>query len=224
MVKTTVGSTESSYFEATNETEVMNTMNSNGSDNSTFQFTVEKLNGKNFLEWAQSIKLVIDGKGKLGYLTGETKRPSSTDASLQKWKSENSMVTAWLVNSMKPSIGKTYMFLPSAKEVWDAVRETYSDVENSSQIFEIKTRLWQMKQEEREVTDYYTEMKSLWQELDLSYEEEWECSGDSVRYRKRLENERVFEFLAGLNQELDEVRGRILGRKRGLPSVKFSQK
>ena len=141
MVKTTVGSTESSYSAATNETEVMNTMNSNGSDNSTFQFTVEKLNGKNFLEWAQSIKLVIDGKGKLGYLTGEMKRPSSTDASLQKWKSENSMVTAWLVNSMKPSIGKTYMFLPSAKEVWDAVRETYFDVENSSQIFEIKTRL-----------------------------------------------------------------------------------
>ena len=65
MVKTTVGSTESSYSEATNETEVMNTMNSNGSDNSTFQFTVEKLNGKNFLEWAQSVKLVIDGKGKL---------------------------------------------------------------------------------------------------------------------------------------------------------------
>ena len=56
-----------------------------------------------------------------------------------------------------------------------------------------------MKQKEREVTDYYTEMKSLWQELDLSYEEEWECFGDSVRYRKRLENERVFEFLAGLN-------------------------
>ena len=84
---------------------------------------------------------MIDGKGKLGYLTGETKRPSSTDASLQKWKSENSMVTVWLVNSMKPSIGKTYMFLPSAKKVWDVVRETYSDMENSSQIFEIKTRL-----------------------------------------------------------------------------------
>ena len=40
-----------------------------------------------------------------------------------------------------------------------------------------------------------------------------------MRYRKRLENERVFEFLAGLNQELDEVRGRILGRK-PLPSIR----
>lgn len=94
------------------EEEIISTMSSNRLDNnSSFQLTMEKLNGKYFLEWAQSIKLLIDRKGKLGYLTGKTKKPASTDVvALQKWKSENSMVTAWLVNSMKPSIGKTYMF------------------------------------------------------------------------------------------------------------------
>ena len=70
-----------------NRSEAMSTFGSNGADNSSFQLTVEKLNGKNYLEWAQSIKLVIDGKGKLGYLTGETKKPPSTDSSLQKWQS-----------------------------------------------------------------------------------------------------------------------------------------
>ncbi|KAL6317167.1 hypothetical protein AAG906_029919 [Vitis piasezkii] len=120
---------------------------------------------------------------------------------------------------MKPSIGKTYMFLPTAKDVWDAIRETYSDAENASQIFEIKTRLWQMKQGDREVTEYYTEMLGLWQELDLSYDEEWECTGDSVRFKKKMENERVFEFLAGLNRELDDVRSRVLSR-RPLPSIR----
>ncbi|RVX09169.1 hypothetical protein CK203_013737 [Vitis vinifera] len=120
---------------------------------------------------------------------------------------------------MKPSIGKTYMFLPTTKDVWDAIRETYSDAENASQIFEIKTRLWQMKQGDREVTEYYTEMLGLWQELDLSCEEEWECTGDSVRFKKKMENERVFEFLAGLNRELDDVRSRVLSR-RPLPSIR----
>ena len=165
-------SSGSSSSETTdNRSEAMSTFGSNGADNSSFQLTVEKLNGKNYLEWAQSIKLVIDRKGKLGYLTGETRKPPSTDSSLQKWQSENSLVTAWLVNSMKPTIGKTYLFLPTAKDVWDAVRETYSDMENSSQIYEIKTRLWQLRQGEREVTEYYTEMRSLWQELDLSYDD-----------------------------------------------------
>lgn len=53
-------------------------------------------------------------------------------------------------------------------------------------------------------------MTNLWQELDLSLEEEWECSGDSARYKKRVENEWVLEFLASLNRELDDARGRVL--------------
>ena len=62
---------------------------------------------------------------------------------------------------MKPAIGKTYMSLPTAKDVWDAIRETYSDAKNASQIFKLKTQLWQMKQGDREVTEYYTEMLGL---------------------------------------------------------------
>lgn len=100
----------------------------------------------------QSIKMVIDGKVKLGYLTGETEEPVATHpVSHKKWKSENSLVMAWLVNSMEPSVGKTYLFLPMAKDIW----ETYSDIENFSQIFEIKTKLWKMKQGTRGVMEYF---------------------------------------------------------------------
>ena len=35
------------------------------------QITVVRLNANNYLEWTQSVKLAIDGRGKLGYLTGE---------------------------------------------------------------------------------------------------------------------------------------------------------
>ena len=116
-------------------------------DNSPLHLTVEKLNGKNYREWAQAIKLVIDGNGKLGFLISETRQPPPIDVvASQKWRSENSFITSCLINSMKPTIGKTYMFLSTAKDVWDAIRETYSDAENASQIFELKTRLWQMKQ------------------------------------------------------------------------------
>ena len=54
--------------------------------------------------------------------------------------------------------------------------------------------------------------------MDLYYEDERECHTDSVRYKKREKNDRVYVFLVGLNQELDEVRGRILGKK-PLPSI-----
>ena len=110
------------------------------------------------------------------------------------------------------------MFLPTEKDVWDAIRETYSDAENASQIFKLKMWLWQRKQGDREVTEYYTKMLGLWQDLDLNCEEELECTGDSVQFKKKMENERVFEFLTGLNRELDDVRSRVLSR-RPLPSI-----
>lgn len=110
------------------------------------QLNVHRLNGKNYLEWAQTMKLVIDAKGKLGHLTGEVNKPAEDDPNYVKWRSENSMITAWLINSMEPAIGKPFQFLLTAKEVWDGVKETYSDVENSSQIFALKTQLWNNKQ------------------------------------------------------------------------------
>lgn len=63
----------------TSETEMTPTMSSIGIDNSSFELMVEKLDGMNYREWAQFIKLV-DGKGKIGYLIGDTKQP--TDAKI----------------------------------------------------------------------------------------------------------------------------------------------
>ena len=42
--------------------------------------------------------------------------------------------------------------------------------------------------------------------------------GDNVRFKKKMENERVFEFLARLNHKLDNVRSRVLSH-RPLPSI-----
>lgn len=72
------------------------------------------------------------------------------------------MVRAWLVYYMQPSIKKTYLFLPTANDIWEAIREIYSNIENFLQIFEIKAQLWQSKQDNREVIEYYIEMITLW--------------------------------------------------------------
>ncbi|RVX03685.1 hypothetical protein CK203_023063 [Vitis vinifera] len=59
-----------------------------------------------------------------------------------------------------------------------------------------------MKQGDREVTEYYTEMLGLWQELDLVAKKSGSARGTACRFKKKMENERVFEFLAGLNASL----------------------
>ncbi|KAH9753027.1 protein kinase domain-containing protein [Citrus sinensis] len=171
------------------------------------------------LMWSQSVKMFIRGKGKIGYLTGSIKEPTEEDPKFHTWAADNSMIMSWLVNSMESEIGQTYLFLPTAKDLWDAVTETYSDLGNSAQIYDLKTRIRETKQGSQGVTKYYNILKGLWQELDQYYDGEWECAADSAKYKKMLEKERVFEFLAGLSSDLDEVRGRVLG-KEPLPSTR----
>lgn len=117
------------------------TMTGSSFDSHSLQITQHKLNGQNFREWFQSVMLVIRGRGKAGYLTGSVTAPPSTSPTFSTWEAENSIVMAWLINSMEPSIGRTYLFYKTAKEIWDAVQEIYSDLENTSQCFEIRSKI-----------------------------------------------------------------------------------
>ena len=70
-----------------------------------------------------------------------------------------------------------------------------------------------LKQGDMDVTHYFNSLKNLWQELDLFNECEWSCIDDGARYKKLVDKDRIYDFMAGLNKELDDVRGRILGTK-----------
>ncbi|KAG8481080.1 hypothetical protein CXB51_025802 [Gossypium anomalum] len=112
-----------------------------GDLNSSLLITNHRLDGKNFLQWSQSILMVLRSRGKIGYINGQIPRPASTDSGYATWELNNSMVMAWLINSMEGHISRTYLFCKTAKEMWDAIKENYSDLENASQVFEIKLKL-----------------------------------------------------------------------------------
>ncbi|KAK3027519.1 hypothetical protein RJ639_040234 [Escallonia herrerae] len=154
----------------------------------------------------------------MGYVTGEMQRPALGDSTYANWELNNSIVMAWLINSMESHISWTYLFLRTAKVISDAVNKNYSDLENASKVFEIKNKLKEMHQGNLRVTEYYNELQTLWQELDMHYEADWGDLERNLKFKRHLEKERLYEFLTRLNRELDEVRGRILGR-RPLPFI-----
>ena len=61
-------------------------------------------------------------------------------------------------------------------------------------------------------------------ELDQYYDDVSKSKADYTRHKKREENDRVYMFLAGVNRRLDEVKGRILGRRTLLHLEKYSLK
>lgn len=65
----------------------------------------------------QLVKLIIQGRGKLSYLTGSTSSSNVLSANYDTWEVENAIVMAWLVNAVEPHIGGTFLFYNTAKEI-----------------------------------------------------------------------------------------------------------
>ncbi|XP_020212421.1 uncharacterized protein LOC109796961 [Cajanus cajan] len=171
-----------------------------------------RLNERNYLKWAQLVRTVLKGKGKLSHLTEYG--PKQEDPKFTTWDEEDSMIMAWLWNSMIPEISDTCMFLNSAKEIWDAVEQTYSKAKDAAQVYEVKVKTLAAKQGNKTVTEYANQLKSLWMELDHYRVIKAKCTEDSALLKDYIEQDRVYDFLVGLNPEFDQVRIQILGKQK----------
>ena len=70
-----------------------------------------------------------------------------------------------------------------------------------------------MKQGDKTVTEYANILQNLWQELDHYRVFEMKCPEDAAILKSFIEKDRVYDFLAGLNPEFDQVRVQILGKE-----------
>lgn len=125
--------------------------------------TSYRLNGRNYLKSSQHVKTFLKGKGKINHLLAVS--PSFGDPKFAAWE-EDSVIRSWLWNSMMPEVCGPHMFLSTTSEIWEAVRQTYSKVQDAALIYEVKIKLSTTKQGNLSVIEYYNLMKGFWLELD----------------------------------------------------------
>ncbi|KAK6927393.1 Retrotransposon Copia-like, N-terminal [Dillenia turbinata] len=97
---------------------------------------------------------------------------------------------------------------------WEAEN---SLVGNDAQIYELRNRVHGTKQGEMTIAQYFAELSGLWQELDYYQDFQAVCPEDATKFQKLVEKERIYDFLAGLNMEYDQIRVQVL-EKAGLVS------
>ena len=98
------------------------------------------------------------------------------------------------------------------------MKEIYSSNENTSELFEIEGTLHDLRQGDSSLTLYFNMLSRYWQQVDMFEQHEWFCPDDVALYKEIVQKKKFFMFFKGLNKDLNEVRGRILGTK-ALPSI-----
>ncbi|KAK8941144.1 hypothetical protein KSP39_PZI010519 [Platanthera zijinensis] len=119
---------------------------------------------------------------------------------------------------MSPKVYHSYMLMDSAYEIWTRARETYSQIGNSTHVYELTRRMLELRQGSMTVSTYYSEFERISQELDYFDQFAPACTADAVLLQRRDERFHLHVFLMGLSMELDMFRTNILHRS-PLPSL-----
>ena len=146
--------------------------------------------------------LALNAKNKLGFVNGTIKAPSEETHldDYATWSRCNDMVHSWIVNSLNPKISDSVIYYTIAHEVWEDLRERFSQ-SNAPRIFEIQREIAYHRQEQISISIYYTKFKSLWDER---------ASYNDASSGAQQDQQRLMQFLMGLNESYSTIRGQIL--------------
>ena len=88
--------------------------------------------------------------------------------------------------------GENFLLYETIQEIWEAVTETYSSSENTSELFAIESILHDLQQGDLIVTQFFNTLTCHWQQLDMFESHQWKCPKDNAIYRKIVESRREY--------------------------------
>lgn len=189
------------------------------------QLTVKQFNGSNYTGWNKSARMALGTKSKLGFVDGSMNRPIEGSPNLQKWLRCDYMVRCWILNSLTSEISESFMYVQSAKELWEELAKRFSEA-NGPLIYQLHRDLCLLSQENEPLSLYFSKMKKIWDELqDIDAFPICSCgviANCKCNLMKGLHEKesrsRLIQFLMGLNSGYDTIRGQILSMD-PLPTV-----
>jgi hypothetical protein len=126
------------------------------------------LDESNYPLWSQLMEMRMGARNKTGYLIGEAKKTKPEDPMFATWITKIQKVKSWLIDSMSSLLMQRFIHLFTAKEIWEAVLETFYNGSDETRLFELNQKSFSIKQEVRYVSTYYNELIALFQEIDIA--------------------------------------------------------
>ncbi|KAL2923646.1 Lipase 7 [Bienertia sinuspersici] len=154
-------------------------------------------------------------KTQLGFVTGLVKRDKEDLEKQDQWDTCNNMVIAWLTTSMTPTIRESIMYMRSAKDIWDQLERRFS-IANGTRKYRLNKAVYGYRQKEKTLSEYYTAMTVMWDELEsLNHLPPITVMTPEIKsfveaLNDQKEEQKLFQFLNGLNDEYGSERSQLL--------------
>lgn len=162
------------------------------------------LTGDNFPKWQKAITRALNAKNKLSFVDGALPTPDSNSPEYKQWNQTKDMVLTWILNSISPSLANSLEYHTNPREVWVDLQSRFSHG-NNARLYHLKRALSSLQQNTNSIHEYYNHIKQIWDELS-----HLQNNTDLKDMQKQADDERVFQFLLGLNDSFAQLRTQIL--------------
>lgn len=180
--------------------------------------TPVRLRNNNYDEWARSVRLALLARRKFGFVDGTIMKPEAPFTQ-EDWLTIHSMLVSWLMHTIDPEVRSTISFYDDAKILWDELKTRFS-VTNGPKMQQLKTDIVRCEQSKTmTAAAYFGKLKVLWDDL-ANHEPIIVCKCGKCTcnlgkvHEKRRDNERLHQFLMGLNSEYySQLRSNLLSQE-----------
>ncbi|XP_072058094.1 uncharacterized protein [Arachis hypogaea] len=174
-----------------------------------------ELEHNNYQVWERAMWRALREKNKIMFINGLLRRPTQEDPLFDAWERCNTFVVSSINHSLSLNIAKSVLWINTVEELWRELKQRYCQGD-MCKIAALEEEMFASKQGELSVTDYYTQLKTIWEELenfcpvpncsrciDM-------CTCELSIMRNYREESQVVRFLRGLSDQFATVRSQIM--------------
>ena len=188
------------------------------SDNPGSVISQPLLSGPNYNEWAGNLRMALKARKKFGFVDGTIPLPGEDSEDLEDWWTNNALEVSWIKLTITEKVRSNLSHIEIASDYWEHIRRRYS-VKNGQRVQRIKAELAMCRQQGTSIEEYYGKLKKLWTSL-AEFRQTKACTCPAgINLEKEREEDKLHEFLKGLDESLyGSVKSNFLSRK-PLPSL-----
>ncbi|CAA7012885.1 unnamed protein product [Microthlaspi erraticum] len=170
--------------------------------------TTVQLKGENYEDWSKHMRNALRTKRKLGFIDGTITKPRTTKE-VEQWEVVNSMLVAWIMNTIEPTLKSLVSMVEEAKVLWDDLKLQFS-AGNGPRVSELRADLANCRQQGDTVMVYFGKLKKMWDELAVYKPiRSCKCGEMAVLLEADRDEERTNMFLNGLDAKFGTVRSTL---------------
>lgn len=155
-------------------------------------------------KWCKLMHIALDCRGRLKHII--VAPPEPADPNYKQWRQRDPIVLSWIITNIESDLVNQFLDYNTAWDLWKGIETLLGSGRDELQIFDLSTRATTIKQNSDTIEVYFSKLNTIWKEIDRRQPNPMKNDEDITTFNRFIQTQRLYQFLAGLDESLDKER------------------